>query len=147
MLSKALTFIDWFIPEQCRRTKSDLGRARIFVVTHTAGPTSGASIVAFLVKSDPTPGLHVLIIAAGIAAIWLLPFVLRWTGNLRLVAMISVQALITVTLIGVYNYGGVSSPFLPWLLIALANGFFYLSDSPIKAYPAVPGGPRCGMRA
>ena len=31
-----------------------------------------------------------------------------------------------------YNYGGVSSPFLPWLLIALANGFFYLSDSPIS---------------
>jgi signal transduction histidine kinase len=132
MLSKALAFIDWFIPEQCRRSKSDLGRARIFVFTHTVGPSSGASIVAFLVKSDPSPGFHVSIIAVGIVAIWLLPFVLRWTGNLRLVAMISVQALITITLVGVYNYGGVSSPFLPWLLIALANGFFYLSDSPIS---------------
>ncbi len=36
-----------------------------------------------------------------------------------------------MTLYGVYNYGGVSSPFLPWLLIALANGFFYLSDRPL----------------
>ncbi len=57
---------------------------------------------------------------------------MRWTGNLRLVATISVQTLIGVTLFGVYNYGGVSSPFLPWLLIALANGFFYLSDHPVS---------------
>ena len=132
MLSMVLKFIDWFIPEQCRRSKSDLGRARTFVFTHVVGPTSGASIVAFLFMADPSPGFHVPLIAAGIASFWLLPFLLRWTGNLRLVAMISVQTLFSVTLCGAYNYGGVSSPFLPWLLIALANGFFYLSDRPIS---------------
>ena len=132
MLSKALTFVDWFIPEPCRRSKADLGRARIFVFTHTIGPTSGASIVAFLFKADPSSGIHIPFIAGGIAIFWLLPLALRWTGSLRLVAMISVQGLISVTLVGVYNYGGVSSPFLPWLLIALANGFFYLGDYPIS---------------
>lgn len=131
-MSKILAFIDWFIPERSRRTKSDLGRARTFVFTHLVGPTSGASIVAFLFMADPSPGYHVPLIAAGIAAFWVLPFMLRWTGSLRLVAIISVQTLIAVTLFGVYNYGGVSSPFLPWLLIALANGFFYLSDRPIS---------------
>ena len=130
MLSIAVRSIDWFIPEQCRHSKSDLGRARTFVFTHIVGPTSGASIIPFLFMADPSPGIHVPVIAGGIAIFWLLPFLLRWTGNLRLVAAISMQALIGVTLYGVYNYGGVSSPFLPWLLIALANGFFYLSDSP-----------------
>ena len=70
-------------------------------------------------------------IAGGIASFWLLLPVLRVSGNLPLVAIVSVQTLIAVTLYGVYNYGGVSSPFLAWLLIALANGFFYLSDRPL----------------
>ncbi|MBV9287699.1 MAG: hypothetical protein JO288_07725 [Hyphomicrobiales bacterium] len=123
-----MLLFDWFIPEPSRRTKTDLGRARTFVFTHILGPASGASIVGFLFMADPAPGIHVPLIAAGIATFWTLPLVLRWTGNLRLPAFISVQVLTAVTLYGAYNYGGVSSPFLPWLLIALANGFFYLSD-------------------
>ncbi|MGB8400277.1 sensor histidine kinase [Bradyrhizobium sp.] len=35
------------------------------------------------------------------------------------------------SLFGAYFYGGVSSPFLPWLIIALLLGFFYLSERPI----------------
>ncbi len=131
MLSIALRIVDWFIPERSRRSKSDLGRARTFVLTHLVGPTSGASIVVFLFLADSSPGFHVPLIAIGIASFWLLPLVLRATGNLRLVAIVSVQTLIAVTLFGAYNYGGVSSPFLAWLLIALANGFFYLSDRPL----------------
>ncbi len=131
MLSVTLPIIDWFVPEQSRLSKSDLGRARTFVFTHLLGPATGASIVAFLVMVDPSPGFSVVVIAAGIASFWLLLPMLRVTGNLPVVAIISVQTLIAVTLYGVYNYGGVSSPFLAWLLIALANGFFYLSDRPL----------------
>jgi signal transduction histidine kinase len=132
MLGKTFLVTDWFIPERSRLSKSDLGRARTFVFTHLVGPASGASIVAFLFMADPSPGFHVPVIAVGIASFWMLPLVLRWTGDLRLVAIVSVQTLISVTLLGVYNYGGVSSPFLPWLLIALANGFFYLNERPIS---------------
>ena len=132
MIAPLLRLIDWFIPERLRHSKSDLGRARTFVFTHLVGPTSGASIVAFLFMADPTPDFHVPLIAVAIASFWTLPFFLRWTGNLLLVAIASVEILISVTLFGAYNYGGVSSPFLPWLLIALANGFFYLSDRPLS---------------
>ena len=132
MLQTSLRFIDWFIAEKSRRAKADLGRARTFVFTHLVGPASGASIVAFLIRADPSPGVHVALIGAGIATFWLLPLLLRFTGNLKLAATISVQTLIAVTLYGVYHYGGASSPFLPWLLIALANGFFYLSDTPLR---------------
>jgi signal transduction histidine kinase len=132
MFARALHFVDWFIPEQARRSRSDLGRARTFVFTHLVGPTTAASIDVFLFLADPSPGIQVVLIAIGIASFWLLPLMLRVTGNLRLVAYISVQMLITVTLYGVYHFGGVSSPFLPWLLIALANGFFYLSDRPFS---------------
>jgi len=48
-----------------------------------------------------------------------------------LAALISVELLACTSLFGAYFYGGVSSPFLPWLLISLLLGFFYLSERPI----------------
>jgi signal transduction histidine kinase len=132
MLRTSLRVIDWFIPERAKRSKSDLGRSRTFVFTHLVGPASGASIVAFLMLADPDPGLRIVVIAGGISLFPLLALVLRMTGDLRLVSAISVETLIAVTLFGAYFYGGVSSPFLPWLLIALVNGLFYMSDRPLR---------------
>jgi signal transduction histidine kinase len=132
MLSIALRVIDWFIPERAKRTRSDLGRARTFVFTHLIGPATGQSIAAFLFLADPSPDSHVVVIAAGIALFAALPFLLKVTGSLFLVAVISVETLIAVTLFGAFFYGGVSSPFLPWLLIALLNGLFYMSDRPLN---------------
>jgi signal transduction histidine kinase len=132
MLQTALRVIDWFIPERAKRSKSDLGRARTFVFTHLVGPASGMMIVVFLTLADPDPGLRIAVIAGGISLFPALALVLRATGDLRLVSAISVETLIAVTLFGAYFYGGVSSPFLPWLLIALVNGLFYLSDRPLR---------------
>ena len=98
MLKPALKFIDWFIPERAMRSKSDLGRARTFVFTHLLGPTTGGSIIAFLFLADSSPDFHIGVIALGIGLFWALPFVLKWTGNLRMVAVISVETLIGVTL-------------------------------------------------
>jgi signal transduction histidine kinase len=62
---------------------------------------------------------------------WTLPFVYKKTGDLQLSALISVELLAFTSLFGSYFYGGVSSPFLPWLIISLLLGFFYLSERPI----------------
>ena len=43
----------------------------------------------------------------------------------------SVELLAFASLFGAYFYGGVSSPFLPWMLVSLLLGFFYLSERPI----------------
>ncbi|MDE2577685.1 MAG: hypothetical protein KGL46_02665 [Hyphomicrobiales bacterium] len=131
MGSPQFKYVDWFIPDPSRRSKADLGRARNFVFTHVLGPMSAFSIVFFLAAADPDRGAHLYLIAGGIASFWFLPLLLRATGNLELVAYLSLQFLCAITLYGAYNYGGVSSPFLPWLLIALANGFFYLHDRPL----------------
>ena len=58
-------------------------------------------------------------------------FVYKLTGNLQLSALISVELLAFTSLFGAYYYGGVSSPFLPWLIISLLLGFFYLSERPL----------------
>jgi signal transduction histidine kinase len=124
-------FLDWFIPEAAKRDRSDLGLARNFVFTHLAGPALAQSMSVFLYLTDPEPGFACWTVIVCIWAFWLLPFVLRYTKNLQLAALISVEILAFASLFGAYHYGGVSSPFLPWLIISLLLGFFYLSDRPL----------------
>jgi len=131
MSTRILKIVDWFIPHTPMHDRAELGRARIFVFSHLVGPTFSQAISAFLFFTDPSPGFACWIIVCGICAFWTLPFILRLTGNLSLVAFLSVQNLILVTLFGSYHYGGVSSPFLPWLLPAVLLGFFYLGEHPL----------------
>lgn len=122
---------DWFIPESARTDAAMLGRSRIFAFSHVFGPTLGQTISLYLYFSDPQHGVAFWVIVACISAFWLLPFALKMTGRLSFLALCSVQNLTFVTLWGSYFYGGVSSPFLPWLITALLLGFFYLGERPI----------------
>jgi signal transduction histidine kinase len=125
-----LRVIDWFIPEAEKSERSELSLARNFVFTHLAGPLLSQSISLFLYRSDPDPGFACWTMILCIWLFWTLPFVYRWSGNLRRTAMFSVELLAFTSLFGAYFYGGVSSPFLPWLIVSLLLGFFYLSKSP-----------------
>ena len=123
-----LSAIDWFVPESLRSDIALLWQARIFVVSHLAGPCLGALIAIYLRSIDPDHPLHVCVIAACVAVFWSLPLVLRQTGRQQLVAVISVADLTFVALYGSYFYGGMSSPFVVWVLVALLIGFFYLGE-------------------
>src|SRR5665213_1060572 len=112
-------FTDWFIPDTLRTDAANLGKARIFVFSHIFGPTLGQAISVYLYSADPARGLPYWTIAASISSFWMLPVLLKITGHLRWLALASVEILTFVTLFGSYHYGGVSSPFLPWLLTAL----------------------------
>ncbi len=126
MLKKVQQFIDWFIPESAKAERTDLTLARNFVFTHLFGPALSQSISIFLYRTDPHPGFACWTIIICVWAFWALPFALKLTGNLQLVATVSVELLSFTALFGAYHYGGVSSPFLPWLIVSLLLGFFYL---------------------
>ena len=49
---------------------------------------------------------------------------------MTLAAWLSVQMLCAAALFGSFFYGGVSSGFMPWFLVAVLLGFFYLSEKP-----------------
>ncbi|RAK50744.1 sensor histidine kinase [Phenylobacterium deserti] len=131
MWAAVLRLIDWFVPEAAKQERSERGLARNFVFTHLAGPLMAQSICLFLYLTDPQPGPVVWTMILAICSFWLLPFVLKFTGNLQLVALLSVQVLAFASLFGSFHYGGVSSPLLPWLVVALLLGFFYLGDRPL----------------
>jgi signal transduction histidine kinase len=126
-----LKFIDWFIPAGAKLERSERKLAQNFVFTHLFGPALSQSISVFLYLSDPHPGFACWTVIVCIWLFWTLPFVYKKTGNLQLSALVSVELLACTSLFGAYYYGGVSSPFLPWLLISLLLGFFYLSERPI----------------
>jgi len=126
-MKKALAVIDWFIPVTLRFERSELSLARNFVFTHLFGPLMSQAIIIFLRRTDPTGGWRVWTVAICVWGFLALPLLLRATGNLRLCAFISTQLLAFVSLFGAYHYGGATSPFLPWLIVSLLLGFFYLS--------------------
>jgi signal transduction histidine kinase len=131
MWGALLKLIDWFVPDNSRRKRSELGLARVFIFTHLFGPLLAQSISLFLYLTDPKPGFAVWTMIIAIWSFWTLPFLLKFSRNLQLVALISVEVLAFASLFGSFHYGGVSSPLLPWLLIALLLGFFYLGDKPL----------------
>src|SRR5689334_19156333 len=124
-------FIDWFIPTGAKLERSERGLAQNFVFTHLFGPALSQSISIFLYLSDPHPGFACWTVIVCICLFWALPFVYKRSGDLQLSALISVELLAFTSLFGAYFYGGVSSPFLPWLIISLLLGFFYLSERPL----------------
>jgi len=128
--NQLIKFIDWFIPAEAKLERSERGLAQNFVFTHLFGPALSQSISIFLYFSDPHPGIACWTVIVCIWLFWVLPFVYRVTGNLKLSALMSVELLAFTSLFGAYFYGGVSSPFLPWLIIDLLLGFFYLSEYP-----------------
>jgi signal transduction histidine kinase len=130
-LDHLIGMIDWFIPSSAKAERSELSLARNFVFTLLFGPALSQSISLFLYRSDPNPGVACWTVIICIWLFWALPFVYRWTGSLQLSALLSVELLAFTSLFGSYYYGGVSSPFLPWLIISLLLGFFYLSERPI----------------
>jgi signal transduction histidine kinase len=129
-LSPAMIYpmLDWFIPERLKANNELMQRARMFLISHLIGPFLGHTITVYLFVLDPTPDYALWVLASQITVFWLFPFALKWTGWYNALAILSVQNLILAILWGCYHYGGLSSPFLPWLLTVPLLAFFYLGS-------------------
>ena len=130
MWRSILKIIDWFVPDAAKTERSELGLARNYVFTHLFGPLMAQSICLFLYLTDVHRGIVVWTMIASIWSFWALPFLLKFTRSMSLVAVLTVQILAFASLFGSFFYGGVGSPLLPWLVVALLLGFFYLGDRP-----------------
>ena len=119
--------VAWFVPGRKLVNRTDRELASVFVFTHLFGPLSAQPMWVYLWSISSQFELPVIVLFLATSGFWLLPFVLRRTGNIRLVAMLSFQLLAMTSLFASYHYGGFNSPFMPWLIVSLLLGFFYLS--------------------
>ena len=120
--------INWFVPRGIR-SQTNIDMARIFVFTHIFGPIIAQPMAIYLYLVSPVINYQLGIMVSGIYSFALLPFLFKFTGGMRIPSLLSFVGLSIVSLFGTYNYGGFSSPFLPWLIVSLLLGFFYLSKS------------------
>ena len=134
--------VDWFVPMEIRTDTASFWRGRIFAISHLSGPCLAVVILYYLYFAGPYHGIPFWTICIGCAAFWVLPFAMKVTRRLSWVAMFSVCDLIFVSVFGSFFYGGVSSPFLPWFLVALLLGFFYLGERPLLVLGMLHGEPR-----
>ncbi len=130
MLELMKRTVDYFVPATARDEASSYMMVRTFVFLHLFGPLLGHSVTIFLYQASQSIDWVFWVIELNLCFFWLMPLLVRRTGKLTWPATLSVQALVTLSLFGSFHYGGISSPFLPWILIALLLGFFYLADRP-----------------
>jgi signal transduction histidine kinase len=128
MWALAGKIVDYFVPSEARGESSNFMMFRTFVFLHLLGPLLGQSVIVFLYRASEHISWVFWAIEINLCFFWLMPWVVRSTRSLVLPATLSVNALVTLSLFGSFFYGGISSPFLPWILIALLLGFFYLAD-------------------
>lgn len=129
MSNAVYRFIDWFIPPNIRETDSDRLMARTFVLLHLLGPIMGHSVTFFLWQTSAGATWQFWVTELMVISFLATPLLLRYFKSLHLAATVSVQMLVGLSLFGSFVFGGISSPLLPWFLIAMVLGFFYLADS------------------
>jgi signal transduction histidine kinase len=122
--------IDWFIPAEFLADRERRTRARMFLFSHMFGPILGNVIPGYLLWADPASTRKLAVLAGSICCFWIFPFLLKYTRRYTLLSFLSIQNLLFAILWGCYFYGGLSSPFLPWLVTVPLLAFFYIGASP-----------------
>ncbi len=119
--------LDYFIPMELQIQPDTHRRARMFMLSHICGPFLGNVIPLYLHFVNKIPAdFRFWTFFISVTAFWFYPFVLRYTKMYRTLAFISIQNLNFCILWACFSYGGIYSPFLPWVLVIPVLSFLYL---------------------
>jgi signal transduction histidine kinase len=121
--------LDYFIPAEMRVNAESHRRARMFMLSHAFGPILGSSIPLYMAVMGISRDYRVVVFFLSILMFWTYPFFLQKTGRYQLIALVSVQNLVFCALWACWAYGGMASPFLPWILIFPLLAFLYLPST------------------
>ncbi len=120
--------VDWFIPADLKQSPGTLQAVRMFLFSHLFGPFLGHTISLSMLFVGGRADLSWWIFFLAVTAFWPFPFVLRLTGWYVPLALLSIENLMFCILWGCYQYGGISSPIMPWLVTVPLLAFFYLPE-------------------
>jgi signal transduction histidine kinase len=120
--------VDWFIPADLKQSPGTLQAVRMFLFSHLFGPLLGHTISLSMLYVGGGADLSWWIFFLAVTAFWPFPFVLRLTGWYVPLALLSVENLMFCIFWGCYQYGGISSPIMPWLVTVPLLAFFYLPE-------------------
>ena len=110
--------LDFFIPQNLKSDQTNLMKVRTFILLHLLGPAMGHSVVLFLWYASKPLTWQFWIVEAAVVSFWTVRILVKSMKSVFLPACLSVQALVFLSLFGSFFYGGISSPFMPWFVIA-----------------------------
>jgi signal transduction histidine kinase len=121
-------FVDWFIPAELKASENLVQAVRMFLFSHMFGPFLGhtISLAMLYMQGGADPSWWIFFIA--VTAFWPFPLILRLTGWYVPLSLLSIENLMFCIFWGCYQYGGISSPILPWLVTVPLLAFFYLPE-------------------
>jgi signal transduction histidine kinase len=129
--------VDWFIPEHLKQSRDVLQAVRMFLFSHLFGPFLGHTISFSMLFVGGQADLSWWIFFIAVTAFWPFAVLLRLTGAYVPLALLSIQNLMFCIFWGCYQYGGISSPIMPWLVTVPLLGFFYLPKRSTRIFVAV----------
>lgn len=130
--------VDWFIPADLMQAKKDtLQAVRMFLFSHLFGPLLGHTISVSMLIIGGEADLSWWIFFLGVTAFWPMAFLLRLTGWYVPLALVSIENLMFCIFWGCYQYGGMSSPIMPWLVTVPLLAFFYLPERSTRIAVAI----------
>jgi signal transduction histidine kinase len=118
--------VDWFVPPVLKQSPGTLQAVRMFLFSHLFGPLLGHTITFSMLYLRGEADFAWWVLFLAITAFWPFAFVLRLTGWYVPLSLLSIQNLMFCIFWGCYQYGGISSPIMPWLVTVPLLGFFYL---------------------
>ena len=137
-VSRLNASVDWFIPPNMRQSRDILQGVRMFLFSHLFGPFLGHTIsLSMLYVAGGQADLSWWIFFLAVTAFWPFLIALRFTGWYVPLALLSIQNLMFCIFWGCYQYGGISSPILPWLVTVPLLAFFYLPKRSTRIIVAV----------
>jgi signal transduction histidine kinase len=118
-------FLDRFIPAPMLAARDQRDRARIFVLSHFfIGSFGLAGPVSLLANGFPLD-FRLGVVFAAVVSFWAFPFSLRAWGRYRLLVTLALQTLLFGVFWTCFNFGGLASPFLPWVAVVPLLAFLY----------------------
>ncbi|HVY88735.1 MAG TPA: PAS domain-containing protein, partial [Hyphomonadaceae bacterium] len=121
--------LSWFIHP--RITEATLRqRHHVFLASHLAGAVFGLLLMVVLYAAAPINGGVVAWLAAAVALFALFPFILKATGRLDIMGAVSALYFAAIVLIISHYFGGLLSPALVWMVMAVGTAIYYLGPWP-----------------
>ncbi|HEY1720012.1 MAG TPA: ATP-binding protein [Magnetospirillaceae bacterium] len=122
-------FAGWFIHPRITET-TQRQRLHVFVMAHFVGTIFGLLLLAGLYSAAPEVSVDLHWLVPAILGFIALPFFVRLTGRLDIAGTISAQYFAVLVLLISHEYGGLVSPVLVWMVMALGTAIYYLGPWP-----------------
>ncbi len=121
--------VAYFLPHGLRADREAAKQARMFLGSHIFGPILSTPALLALIIFDPSPGQDLILTAISLYGFWTLPLLLRAGVPYNFLVVLSLVNLHFTILWTCYNYGGVGSPLIIWVLIIPILSVFYIGGN------------------